>query len=102
MEVLKEGTGYLGTFFRGDYGDDYRKEDVRRPICTLLVRHYQLRRTPKGNLTVKIDMDAREFPDEDAMVSTIEDAGWFELPSEADGNPQYVPPEFDPKVLQPA
>jgi hypothetical protein len=101
-DLVHEGTGYLGTFFRGEYGDASRPEDQRSPKCVLLTRHYRLTRSASGKLNVHVKTDGHEFPDEAAMVAAIEGGGWFELPAEADGNPQYVPPEFDPKVLQPA
>lgn len=100
MGVVNEGTGYLGTFLRGDYGDAYRPPEEQSPKCTLLVRRYRLTRGKGGELRLRIDTDAVVFEDEDAMAARIEDVGWFELPEDADGDPSYVPPEFDPDAWQ--
>lgn len=57
---------------------------------TLIVHRYQLRR---GSINVNISnkLDALEFSSQKEMTNTILRKRFRALPSEADGNPQYIP-----------
>lgn len=56
---------------------------------TLLGHHYTMRQGVNVTLTNKID--ALEFENTDAMTEFIQRKRLRALPSEADGNPQYIP-----------
>lgn len=86
-EVLHEEIGYLPTYLVNDGpgGDG---------VCTLLVRHYKVVRTPKGNYHTHVKTDAMEFVNAAKLVDWIELVGAKELPPEADGNPRFVPEEL--------
>lgn len=86
--IEREGWFYLPTFLRDD------KYDHSPGTCTLIVRHAELRRTYTGNLRVALETDALDFPDDDAMYAWIERHDAEALPTEAEGNPRYVPEDF--------
>jgi hypothetical protein len=85
-EILREQWYHASVFFRD--------KPERGGKITLLVRRFRLVRGPK---TVRIQRhsDAFEFESEEEMVAAIEEHPMLELPDEADGNPTWIPPDFE-------
>jgi len=92
-ETLREGIGYLPTYFRGGRGEN-------PDSATLLFRRFALTRGPSGKLHGHVKSDGITFATADEMVDWIVENDAFELPDEADGNPRYLPPAFDPQVVR--
>ena len=90
-ELVREGIGYLPTYFKGGHGEDPE-------AATLLFRRFRLTRGPSGRLHGHSKTDGITFANAAEMADWIEENDAFELPEEADGNPRYLPPEFDPVV----
>jgi hypothetical protein len=84
--LILDKTYYAPVFFR-----DNRLSRTPDRV-TLLIRRYRVTQGPKQR-RLKIDTDAKVWPNEDAMVADLERLDWTELPDEADGNPRYVPDE---------
>jgi hypothetical protein len=91
--VVLDKTYYAPVFFR----DNPLSWTPER--CTLLIRRYLVTQGPKQR-RLKIDTDAKVWPDEDAMVADLLRLDWAELPEEADGNPRYVPDEVSAALNQ--
>lgn len=84
--VILDKTYHAPVFFR-----EARYSTTPKRV-TLLIRRYRVTQGPKRR-NLKIDTDAKVWPDEDAMASDLLRLDWEELPDEADGNPRYVPAE---------
>jgi hypothetical protein len=91
-ELLKAGWYYLGTYFK----DDQRADSTG--TVTLLARHYEVRRGKTGIVRLYQESKGFDFPDDDAMVEWIEEHDAIELPAEADGDPHFIPEEFERAV----
>lgn len=77
-ELIREGIGYLPTFFTGGRYTENPDE------ATLLIRRFRLTRGPTGKLHGHSKTDGVTFSDPSEMVRWIEHDA-FELPAEADG-----------------
>lgn len=59
--------------------------------CTLLGHVYTIRRSDMGNYNLHNRVDAWHFDNDDELADFIQSKKARELPSEADGQPRFVP-----------
>lgn len=89
--VEREGWFYNNTYLEGEYGDAYRDPGLRSSKCCLLVKRVQLRRGPSGSVRRFMENGAVEFPSRQALLRWVRRHDVQALPSEADGNPMFMP-----------
>jgi hypothetical protein len=91
-KTLKEQTYYIDTYLAEKEPDDTR--------CTLFIRHFRKYQTPSGRTVTAIKLDVVTYATPEDMADVIKHGKWLELPKEADGNPMYVPEDFEADTIR--